>query len=229
MMPPAGVGRVGGVAEPALRRGVSVERTWLDERSWVDVVRGWVAGADALYETIVERAPLAPSRIFRYDRWVDEPHLSTSYAVGDEPPSPVLHDATRALHARYRVTFASYSLVLYRDGRDGMAFHRDRDLRWLDDTVVALLVLGDRRPFRLRPRVNRYAHELDHKGATHDVAPGHGDLVVMGGACQVGWEHSVPQVPGPVGGRLSVQWRWTSRTGRPVEGASFSAPRTYDG
>jgi len=119
--------------------------------------------------------------------------------------------------------------VLYRDGRDGMAFHRDRDLRWLDDTVVALLVLGDRRPFRLRPRANRYAHELDHKGATHDVAPGHGDLVVMGGACQVGWEHSVPQVPEPVGGRLSVQWRWTSRTGRPVEGASFSAPRTYDG
>ena len=107
------------MAEPALRRGVSVERTWLDERSWVDVVRGWVAGADALYETIVERAPLAPSRIFRYDRWVDEPHQSTSYAVGDEPPSPVLHDATRALHARYRVTFASYSLVLYRDGASG--------------------------------------------------------------------------------------------------------------
>jgi len=51
----------------------------------------------------------------------------------------------------------------------------------------------------------------------------------MGGACLVGWEHWVPQVPEPVGGRLSVQWRWTSRTGRPVEGASFSAPRTYDG
>jgi alkylated DNA repair dioxygenase AlkB len=214
---------------PAVRRGVEVERTWLDDRSWVDVVRGWVTGAGALYEAILAEAPLEPSRIFRYDRWVDEPHLATSYRVDQDPPSPVLRDATKALRARYRVTFASYSLVLYRDGRDAMAFHRDRDLRWLDDTVIALLVLGDRRPFHLRPRANRYAHELPAKGATHDFAPGHGDLVVMGGACQVGWEHSVPQVPVPVGGRLSVQWRWTSRTGRPVEGASFSAPRTYDG
>jgi alkylated DNA repair dioxygenase AlkB len=213
---------------PAVRRGVEVERTWLDDRSWVDVVRGWVTGADTLYETVLEAAPLVPSRIFRYDRWVEEPHLSTSYRVDQEPPSPVLLDATKALRARYRVTFASYSLVLYRDGRDAMAFHRDRDLRWLDDTVIALLVLGDRRPFHIRPRANRYAHELPDKAATHDVAPGHGDLVVMGGACQVGWEHSVPQVHTPVGGRLSVQWRWTSRTGRPVEGASYRSPRTYD-
>ena len=43
--------------------------------------------------------------------------------------------------------------------------------RTLDDTVVALLVLGDRRPFLLRPRANRYAHEAPAKGATHDLAP----------------------------------------------------------
>lgn len=215
-------------AAPAVRRGVAVERTWLDDRSWVDVVRGWVTNADDLYATVVERAPLAPSRLFRYDRWVEEAHLGTSYRVDQEPPSPVLRDATRALQARYRVSFASYSLVFYRDGRDAMAFHRDTDLRWLEDTVVALLVLGDRRPFPLRPRSHRNAHGLADRGATHDIAPGHGDLLVMGGACQMGWEHAVPPVRGPVGGRLSVQWRWTSRTGRPFEGGSWRAPLTYD-
>jgi len=216
-------------AEPAVRRGVTVERTWLDERSWVDVVRGWVEGADTLYRTLVENAPLRPGKVFRYDRWVETPYLGAGYKVADPPLSPVLLDATRALQARYRVSYDGYSFVWYRDQRDGMAFHRDREMRWLDDTVVALLVLGDRRPFLLRPRANRYAHEAPDKGATHDFAPGHGDLVVLGGACQVGWEHSVPQVAQPVGGRLSVQWRWTSRTGRPVEGADWSAPRTYDG
>lgn len=213
---------------PAVRRGVSVERTWLDDRSWVDVVRGWVTHADDLYATVVERAPLVPSRIFRYDRWIEEPHLATSYRVDQEPPSPALRDATRALQARYRVSFASYGLVLYRDGRDAMAFHRDTDLRWLEDTVVALLVLGDRRPFHIRPRSHRHAHGSADRGATHDIAPGHGDLLVMGGACQAGWEHAVPPVRAPVGGRLSVQWRWTSRTGRPFAGASWGAPVTYD-
>jgi alkylated DNA repair dioxygenase AlkB len=213
---------------PAVRRGVRVERVWLDDRSWVDVVRGWVTGADELYATVVERAPLEQGRIYRYDRWVSEPHWGAGYRVDQPPPSPVLLDATRALRARYRVSFESYSLAWYRHERDSMAFHRDRDLRWLDDTLIALLVLGDRRPFQLRPRANRYAHEAPDRGATHDLAPGHGDLLVMGGACQVGWEHSVPKVDRPVGGRLSVQWRWTSGTGRPVEGASYRAPRLYD-
>jgi alkylated DNA repair dioxygenase AlkB len=213
---------------PAVRRGAEVERTWLDDGSWVDVVRGWVTGADVLYDTIVGRVPFAQGRVFRYDRWVDEPHLGAGFRLDQEPPSPVLLDATRALRARYRVSFGSYSLVWYRDGRDSMAFHRDRDMRWLDETVVALLSLGARRPFHVRPRANRYAHEADAKGATHDFAPGPGDLLVLGGAIQAGWEHAVPKVAGPIGGRVSVQWRWTSRTGRPVEGASYRAARTYD-
>jgi alkylated DNA repair dioxygenase AlkB len=215
-------------AAPAVRRGVSVERTWLDERSWVDVVRGWVDGADALYDTLVEVAPLRRGRLFRYDRWVEEPYLGAAYRLADEAPSPVLVDATKALRARYRVTFGGYSLVWYPTGASAMAFHRDREMRWLDDTLVALLVLGARRPLRLRPRANRYDHESPGKGTTHDVAAGHGDLVVMGGAVQAGWEHGVPPVAPTVGGRLSVQWRWTSRTGRPVEGASYRAPRFYD-
>ena len=181
-----------------------------------------------LYRTLVDGATLRPGRLFRYERWVETPYLGAGFRLDEPPLSPVLLDATRALQARYRIGHDGYSFVWYRDGRDGMAFHRDRDMRWLDDTVVALLVLGDRRPFLLRPRAKRYAHEAPAKGATHDFAPGHGDLVVMGGATQVGWEHGVPQVPHPVGGRLSVQWRWTSRTGRPAEGASWRAPRTYD-
>jgi alkylated DNA repair dioxygenase AlkB len=214
-------------ARPALRRGVSVERTWLDQGSWVDVVRDWVEGADALYEALAERVPWRQGRVFRYERWVDEPRLGAGYGRGQQPPHPVLLDAQRALRARYAVTFDGFSLAWYRDGRDSQAFHRDRDLRWLDDTVIALLVLGTRRPFHLRPRANRYAHEAPDRGATHDFAPGHGDLLVMGGACQVGWEHSVPRAPGVTGGRVSVQWRWTSRTGRPVEGASYRAPRVF--
>jgi len=205
---------------------VEAERTGLDDRSWVDLWPGWLSGADALYEQLVTTVPFQQGRIYRYDHWVDEPRLG-SWFTPATAPHPALVEAHRVIQHRYGVRFDGAALALYRDGRDMVAFHRDRDMRWLDDTVIALLVLGDRRPFLIRPRTNRYAHEAPDKGATHRLQPGHGDLMVMGGACQAGWEHSVPQVPGAVGGRLSVQWRWTSKVGRMERGGSYRAPRHY--
>lgn len=213
-------------AAVAVAPGTEVERLWLDDRSWVDVGHGWVEGADDLYTSLHERVAFAPTRVYRYDHWVDEPRLG-AWFTPSTAPHPVLVDVQRGLQHRYRVRFDGAALALYRDGSDLVAFHRDRDLRHLEDTVIALLVLGEPRPFRLRPKANRHAHEDPLDGAVHELRPGHGDLVVMGGACQAGWEHSVPAVPGHRDGRISVQWRWTSHTGRPERGASYRAPRHY--
>ena len=51
----------------------------------------------------------------------------------------------------------------------------------------------------------------------------------MGGRCQADWEHSVPYLPGgpPVGPRISIQWRFARRTGRPFQGAGYRAPLHY--
>jgi alkylated DNA repair dioxygenase AlkB len=213
-------------AEPAIRADAEFERTWLDDRSWVDLARGWLDGQAAVLEVLQRDLQWERGRIYRYDHWVEEPHLGAGYRL-DRPPHPVLVEAQRTLQHHYGHRFMAPSLVLYEDGRDSMAFHRDRDLRWLDDTLVGLLVLGERRPFHVRPRANRYAHELDGRGTTHAFRAGRGDLLVMGGACQAGWEHAVPKVPGHRSVRVSVQWRWTSKVGRPVEGASYRAPRHY--
>jgi alkylated DNA repair dioxygenase AlkB len=203
-----------------------IERVQLDEGSWVDVVRGLVRGADGLYAQLVEDVAWSQGRVFRYDHHVDEPRLGAWCANG-RSPVPVLTEAQRLLGHRYRVAFDGFALAWYRDGRDGVAFHRDRELRYLDDTVIGVLTLGARRPFLVRPRANRFDHGAEHGGATHDLAPSSGDLLVMGGRCQADWEHAVPQVGDRVGGRVSVQWRWTSRAGRPVQGASYRAPRRY--
>lgn len=205
--------------------GAEPERTWLDDRSWVDVTRGWLQGADDLFDHLAANVEFRPSRVYRYDHWVDEPRMGTWFTPATAP-HPVLLEAQRKLQHRYRARFDGAALALYRDGNDSVAFHRDRDMQWLDDTVIALLVLGERRPFHVRPRSNRYTHDDVH-GATHDLAPGHGDLLVMGGACQAGWEHAVPKVRRPIGGRMSVQWRWTSRTGRMERGGSYRKPRLY--
>jgi alkylated DNA repair dioxygenase AlkB len=207
--------------------GATFERVQLDETSWVDVARGWVVGADALFDALREGVAWQNSRLFRYDHWVEERRLGASWRLGLPWPHPALAGIQRQLQRRYRVRFPGFGMMQYRDGRDGQAFHRDTDMRWLDDTVIAILSLGARRPWHLRPVQRRFDHS-EGKGATHDLAPGSGDLLVMGGRCQVGWEHSVPyRAREQLGMRISLQWRWTSGQGRPFMGSSYRAPLTF--
>ncbi|MBW3649857.1 MAG: alpha-ketoglutarate-dependent dioxygenase AlkB [Actinobacteria bacterium] len=206
---------------------VRVERLHLDDTAWVDVARGWLRGADTVFEALGRDVRWQTSRLFRYDHWVEERRLGSFWRHGSPLPHPALAQVHRSLQRRYGVQFRGFGLLQYRDGRDGQAFHRDTDLRWLDDTIIAIVSLGAMRPWLLRPRANRF-DSSETRGATHDLAPGSGDLLVMGGRCQADWEHSVPYLPGRhVGTRISLQWRYTSRRGPPFVGASYRAPRTY--
>ncbi len=204
-----------------------VERVELDATSWVDVRRGWLDGAGDLYEALRGGVAWQASRLFRYDHYVEERRLGSFWRPGRPLPHESLAEAHRAVRRDYGVTLGGFGLLLYRDGTDGQAFHRDTDMRWLDDTVVAILTLGARRPWLLRPRANRF-DQSPGRGATHDLAPGGGDLLVMGGRCQADWEHSVAylsrQVVAP---RISVQWRHARRVGRPFMGSSYRAPLTF--
>ena len=67
-------------------------------------------------------------------------------------PHPALTEAHRSIQRHYRVTFGGVGLAFYRDGRDSVASHRDTDLRYCENTVIAILSLGARRPWLLQPR-----------------------------------------------------------------------------
>jgi hypothetical protein len=119
------------------------------------------------------------------------------------------------------------ALALYRDGRDSVAWHRDRELRWLDDTVIGVLTLGAARPWLVKP-IGARGRDDDLRDAV-DLAPASGDLIVMGGRAQIDWLHAVPKLLRPVGPRISAQWRYTSRRGRPDTSPSYYAPRHFNG
>jgi alkylated DNA repair dioxygenase AlkB len=205
----------------------STERLALDDTSWVDVTRGWLTGADELYAALLTGVAWQTSRLYRYDHWVEERRLGSMWRPGTPLPHPALAEAHRTLQHQYRARFEGFSLIQYRDGGDGQAFHRDTDMKWLDDTVIAVLSLGAQRPWLLRPRTSKHDHS-ETKGATHDLAPGSGDLLVMGGRCQADWEHSVPyRLRETVATRISIQWRYTTRRGRPFVGGTYRAPLNY--
>lgn len=205
------------------------ERIQLDEGSWVDVCRGWLLGADELYRTLLTGVAWQVGKLFRYERAVEERRMGSMWRPGLPLPHPALIDVHKDLRRRYKADFRSFGLIHYRNNADGQGFHRDTDMRYLDETVVAILTLGASRPWLLRPWAAKFAGADGQpgKGATHDLQPASGDLIVMGGRCQADWQHSVPYLHHLVGPRISLQWRWTSGRGKPFVGASYRAPVSY--
>lgn len=217
------------VARARVDPDVAIERSWLDETSWVDVGRGWLNDADRLYADLREGLSWRQGTMWRYERYVSEPRMTSFVPRGKLVGFPALAEAYRTLRARYGVEFDGFGLSWYRDGNDAVAYHRDREMRWLDNTVIAFLTLGARRPWLVKSRhLPKTARVLnDDRGEGIDLAPGSGDLIVLGGRAQADWLHAVPRVRGSVGGRISVQMRWTSRTGRPEAGPGYGAARHF--
>jgi len=191
-----------GTGEPAVDPDARFTRVQLDDDAWVDQAPAFLRGSDTLLMELADSVAWHQGRRWMYERMVDDPRLSRWYRRADPPPHPVLADARDALERRYGVVLRGPALNYYRDGSDSVAPHADRELRELDDTIVAILTLGARRPFLVRPRGG---------GRSRDLRPGPGDLLVMGGRTQLGWEHAVPKVrfAGP---RISVSWRWSPVT-----------------
>jgi alkylated DNA repair dioxygenase AlkB len=182
---------------------VRPERVRLRSGAWIDVQRGWLAGSAPLFARLAEAVPWRAERRRMYDRTVDVPRLLCFYGERATLPDPALDACRDALNAHYAgelgEPFVTAGLCFYRDGRDSVAWHGDTIGRGsTEDTMVAILSLGEARPLLLRRRGG---------GETQRYVLGHGDLFVMGGSCQRTWEHAVPKSARPTGPRISVQFR----------------------
>ena len=200
----------------------------LGDGAWVDVARGWMRPGPTSCSSVCCTAwPWQTSRLFRYDHCVEERRLGAAWRPGRPLPHPALAEATRSLQHRYRVQFDGFGMIQYRDGRDGQAFHRDTDMRWLDDTVIAILSLGASRPWLLRPRTSRHDHSPG-KGATHDLAPAPATCSSWAAdARPTGSTRSPTSARARSAPRISIQWRHARRTGRPFMGSDYRAPLRY--
>lgn len=194
-------GSLFGLLEPGVDVAfLRVERVELDERSWVEVGRGWLRGADTVFDELVRVLPFRQrTDIKMFDRLVDEPRLCAWWHLdsGLPEPIPLLAEMRALLSRRYGEEFTSIGFNLYRDGADSVAWHGDRHRHVVTDPIVAIVSVGSPRPLRLRPRGG---------GSSLAFSLGDGDLFVMGGACQHDWEHTVAKVR-HAGPRLSITFR----------------------
>jgi alkylated DNA repair dioxygenase AlkB len=204
-------GSLFGVCEPDVDADfLEAQHVELDDRSWVDFTPGWLNGADSVFDELLDQLELRQrTNIAMYDSLVDEPRLTAGWHADDYPaggPTPLLDDIRQLLTARYHRPFDSIGFNLYRDGGDSVAWHGDRHRKYVTDPVVAILSVGQPRPLKMRQR-----RDKGGSGSSRSWDLGHGDLFVMGGACQHEWEHCVPKIRRGVGPRMSITFRHDTR------------------
>lgn len=108
------------------------------------------------------------------------------------------------LHIKARVEsecghrFNSVLGNLYRDGRDSMGWHADKEKELGTNPVIASVSLGATRRFRLR-HVRR--------GISLDLDLHNGSLLIMAGSLQHHWRHCLPKTAGECAERINLTFR----------------------
>lgn len=103
------------------------------------------------------------------------------------------------------VKYNSVLLNCYRNGKDSVGFHADDEKELGINANIASLSLGGARTFQLdqykgRPPLGKETFSLTH-----------GSLLVMSGATQHYWKHSIPKTYKDVGPRINLTFRWYNK------------------
>lgn len=184
----------------------SARRHDLGRGAWIEHQSGWLSGHLEVFEALRSGLRWRAQRRQMWEREIDVPRLLSGWPNPADGAPPFAHavvnECVEALSTRYRRDLGAVSLAYYRDGSDSVAPHGDRMGPLTDDCVIAIVAIGERRTFHLRPAVpgnpgaERFSFEL-----------GWGDLLVMGGTCQREFLHGIPKSRKPVGPRISIQFR----------------------
>jgi alkylated DNA repair dioxygenase AlkB len=179
-----------------------VTRVDLSSDAWIEYAHSFVHGHAVLFERLLTNVDWQSTTQRLYDREVVTPRLVAS-AENLRVAEPILDEIAVALSARYGVAFDRITFALYRDGHDSVAWHRDGVLRRQRRGLVATVSIGEPRPFLVRPRI------VGAQALRYQL--GWGDLMVMGGTCQVTCYHAVPKARHVAGPRIAIMFRHSAR------------------
>lgn len=96
--------------------------------------------------------------------------------------------------------FTTCLVNLYRNGQDSNGWHADDEKELGDNPVIASLSLGGPRWFHLKHKTNKTLR-------TKKIELTNGSLLLMKGATQKNWLHSIPKTKKEVDARINLTFR----------------------
>jgi len=109
-----------------------------------------------------------------------------------------LHKLKAIVEAKTNVIFNSCLLNLYHDGDEGVAWHSDDEYNLNGQASIASLTFGAKRKFSFKHKKNK---------KTVSIALDAGSLLVMKGATQIHWLHSLPKTKKVFEPRINLTFR----------------------
>ncbi len=175
---------------PAFFSGEERDRLFADVRS----TTAWEQATVRMYGKEVP--------IPRLQAWYGDPGKAYAYsgiAMEAQAWTPALAAIRRRLEAVLGSSFNSVLANLYRDGRDGVAWHADDEPELGAEPVIASVSLGATRTFQLR-------HNED-PDLVHTIELPAGSVLVMRGPTQHRWRHQLAKTSRAVGERINLTYR----------------------
>ena len=154
--------------------------------------------ASAWLAQLLAAVPWRSLRRPMYERIIDVPRLIANLALRDPERPPCLDAALAAVHAVAPAPYTHVGLNLYRDGRDSVAPHGDREPELVAGWPIAIVSLGAPRDMLIRPTGG---------GASRRVTLQPGSVLVMSHASQSTHEHGIPKCRVASGPRVSLAFR----------------------
>ncbi len=168
------------------------------------------AAADAHFAALKQEIDWQPDRIKLYGKEIvtrrevawhgDKPyHYTYSHSTKTALPwTPTLAKLKAEVEAASGARYNCCLLNLYHSGDTGMAWHADDEKELLPEGAIASVSLGPERRFIFR-------HKTDKEKC--EIRLAHGSLLVMRGATQRHWEHSLPVMKRVAAPRINLTFR----------------------
>lgn len=129
----------------------------------------------------------------------DRPYTYSGITLQPNPWTDTLNSIRDALEPICKRRFNSVLLNWYRDGDDYISWHTDAEPELGTNPLIASVNFGETRRFLIR-------RKDDHKCKV-EILLHHGSVLVMAGALQHHWQHSVPKQKRVKDNRLNLTFR----------------------
>lgn len=185
---------------------LAIYRAWLNESTATHYF-------NALFSSIRWEQPIVKvygkyHPIPRKQAWYGDPGAVMLYSGRAFEPlawiSPLL-ELKQKLESDVSTAFNSVLTNLYRDGNDKVGWHADDEPELGLQPTIASLSLGATRKFCLKPKPQSF--QANNPSKRIDIFLAHGDLLVMRGATQNNWLHTVPTETRVTTPRINLTFR----------------------
>jgi len=144
---------------------------------------------------IFDKTVTAPRLIsWHEDKAIENPDTK------DPDWTPELLEIRRRVEQETALKFNAVLLNLYRNGKDGVAWHSDHTDKSGINPIIASVSFGETRMFKLRHKFRKDVGQVE-------IPLHHGSFLLMAGTTNSFWQHQVPKTAKDILPRINLTFR----------------------